>query len=533
MLSPLMPLSNQLHSPTHKPIQWNELNIANGNCQSECKELIKLGLPIGFSIATRILQLFTDQSMVGHLGTDYLAASSMASILMTISSTYIYAFCGTINVLSSQSLGAKNLHLVSEWMQLGCLLAALLTIPTFLTYYYCEQILLACGASTHIASLSGQFAKWSMLSILPQSQFMATRMYFKAQSNVLPATYICAMMVLFNLMFNAALVYGYGISWFMYQIHGTHWNGLGFIGSPLATACTRTMQYCCYIFYMFVWKKYHITSGTWSPFKRSTFSCQRIKKFLKVGIPQTISSALEDWQIQIIALFSSQLDEASLAAFSSSITIILVLHCASIGLSDAVSVRIANYLGANNPRYAQYIAWIGILIGFGVGAVLGGLLATVGKYLSYVVSGTHEIYAIYEEVFPIVGASLFLLSVFTVVVGILIAQARTVGLAISALVGCWGISVPMSYILGLYLNYGIVGIWFGVVIGYSVFALSTFFIFFKSDWKECAQKAVNRNTPDNELDTANEGNLPIEDESQLYNPLMSDDHTLSSANIQH
>eukprot|EP01083_Nonionella_stella_P164995 547789_1 len=141
--------------------------------------------------------------------------------------------------------------------------------------------------------------------------------------------------------------------------------------------------------------------------------------------------------------------------------------------------------------------------------------------------------AIYEEVFPIVGASLFLLSVFTVVVGILIAQARTVGLAISALVGCWGISVPMSYILGLYLNYGIVGIWFGVVIGYSVFSLSTFFIFFKSDWKECAQKAVNRNTPDNELDTANEGNLPIEDESQLYNPLMSDDHTLSSANIQH
>ena len=160
-------------------------------------------------------------------------------------------------------------------------------------------------------------------------------------------------------------------------------------------------------------------SGTWSPFSGSTFSRKRIAKFIKVAIPQTLSSALEDWQIQIIALFASQLNEADLAAFSSSITIILVCHTLSIGLADAVAVRVGNALGGNAPRAAKYISWVGVVSGSVIGAVVGGLLAVAGKYLAFVVSGKEEIFVIYREVFPVVGAALLLLSVFTVIVGIL------------------------------------------------------------------------------------------------------------------
>ena len=213
---------------------------------------------MGFSLATRILQYLTDQSMVGHIGTDYLAAASMANIVMTISGTYIYAFCGTINVLCSQALGARNLPLVSEWAVLGCALALVLTAPTFVSYWYCEQILRLFGATPHIASLAGQFARWSMISIVPNSQFMATRMYFKAQSNVLPATAICAVMVLFNVVVNLMLVYGFGVSWVVEAVTGHSWSGLGFVGSPIATAITRTVQYSVYMLYMFKWKKYHL-----------------------------------------------------------------------------------------------------------------------------------------------------------------------------------------------------------------------------------------------------------------------------------
>merc|ERR1712244_52632 len=79
-------------------------------------------------------------------------------------------------------------------------------------------------------------------------------------------------------------------------------------------------------------------------------------------------------------------------------------------------------------------------------------------------------------------------------------MGRTVGLAISALIGCWCISVPMSYVLGIYLNFGIKGIWYGIIMGYTIFASSTFIIFFRSNWEQCAENAVRRNMPENDYD---------------------------------
>merc|ERR1712176_784073 len=122
-------------------------------------------------------------------------------------------------------------------------------------------------------------------------------------------------------------------------------------------------------------------------------------------------------------------------------------------------------------------------------------------YLAYVVSGHHDIYVIYREVYPVVGAALFLLSVFTVIIGILQAQARTVGLAVACLIGCWGISVPMSYMLGIHWDLGIMGLWYGIMMGYVTFALFSVVIFFRSKWIELALEAVQRSlkgTPQSE-----------------------------------
>ena len=220
---------------------------------------------------------------------------------LTISGTYIFAFCGVISVLSSQAFGAKNYKLVSQWYQLGALLVFFITLPAVVAFMYTKDVLMYFGTSDDIASLSQKFAYYSIPGIIANSQFMALRMYFKAQSNVMPATVVCAVMVVFNLVVNIALVYGYGIP---------NFNGLGYIGSPIATSITRTIQCLIYAIYMFGIKKYHLKPiNTWSNFMNSnanfygTFHCNRVKKYFKIGIPQTISSALEDWFDNILIYY--------------------------------------------------------------------------------------------------------------------------------------------------------------------------------------------------------------------------------------
>lgn len=406
---------------------------------------------------------------------------------MNISVSYIFSFCNTINVLSSQAYGAKNYKLVSEWYQLGCFLSIFLIIPPAITYLYTEQLLIIFGANAHIAHLAGIYAKYSIISILPQTQFCATEMYFQSQSNVIPIVVVCSCMIVVNFMTNLVLVFGYLIP---------NWNGLGFIGSPISTAITAIIQYFVYILYMFVYKEHH--SKTWSSFKQSTFSWQRINKFLSVAIPQTISQALEEWQIQIITLFTSKLDEVAIAAFASLNMIILILHCFAIGLCDAVSVKVGNALGSNMPNYAKYISWITIIIAVIIGVIVGGTLAAFGKYLYIIFSFKEEMYHIFKQICPMVGACYFMLNLLSALIGILLGQARPVGLAVFALIACWGVSVPLSYMLGVYLKRGDFGIYISLIVGYTLYTIGTLILFFMSDWNKCALDAVERSKEDRE-----------------------------------
>eukprot|EP01083_Nonionella_stella_P286754 975978_1 len=469
--------------------KWNDLSLFSATFRQKSKEIIYLGTPIAFSVATQFLVVFTDQAVVGHLGTDYLAAAALAGVIMTISSIYIFAFCSTINVLSSQAYGAKNYKLVSEWYQLGCVLSILMAIPPAIVYLYTEQILHhVFGTHVHMAHLAGIYAKWSIISIVPQTQFMATEMYFQSQSNVIPVVVVCCVAIIFNLMANLILVYGYLIQWI------ARWNGLGFIGSPIATATTSIVQYLLYIGYMFIYKKHH--AKTWSSLKLSTFSISRIKAFMAVAIPQTLSQALEEWQIQVIVLITSQLDAVSVAAFASLETIFMISHCFALGLCDAISVKVGNALGGNKPLYAKYISWVAVIIALISGAIVGCGLGVFGPYLSRIVSGAQEMYQIYKNVCPMVGISYFMLNVLTTIWGVLIGQARTTGLVVLSLVACWGCTVPLCYILGIYLHHGITGIYVALIIGYGLYTIGIIILFLKSDWTKCAQDAVQRSKQD-------------------------------------
>ncbi len=66
----------------------------------------------------RLASRLGPQVFLGRLGTDYLAASSLAQIWIIVSSYWLWqSFTGTLNTLCSQAYGAKNLPLVGIWLQ--------------------------------------------------------------------------------------------------------------------------------------------------------------------------------------------------------------------------------------------------------------------------------------------------------------------------------------------------------------------------------------------------------------------------------
>ena len=90
------------------------------------------------------------------------------------------------------------------------------------------------------------------------------------------------------------------------------WHGWGLVGSPLATTLSLCFQLGVFISYAFCWKGHH--REYWPGWCRSSFEYSRVRRYLKVVLPMTIGSAVENWGYQLITFASGRLTTADVAA---------------------------------------------------------------------------------------------------------------------------------------------------------------------------------------------------------------------------
>jgi Na+-driven multidrug efflux pump len=81
-------------------------------------------------------------------------------------------------------------------------------------------------------------------------------------------------------------------------IHGVgEWQGMGFVGSAVASALTAWVSLGLYCLYTFVWKRHH--AATWPGWTLQFLSWRRSKEFVVVqAIPAIVATALEEFQIE-------------------------------------------------------------------------------------------------------------------------------------------------------------------------------------------------------------------------------------------
>ena len=151
-------------------------------------------------------------------------------------------FGDALIALTSQAIGAGNPRLAGVWLQTSVLAITLASLPIGAVWWFTEDILSLAGDSgpgPHVTQLAGQFARWSLIWIMPDAAFSAFCQWLNGQQLVRPTILINVVFVGFNFGANILLVHG-----------ALGWDGLGFIGSPIATAITKIMRGCVLVFYI-------------------------------------------------------------------------------------------------------------------------------------------------------------------------------------------------------------------------------------------------------------------------------------------
>ena len=233
--------------------------MSNNDLQKELKVWWTLAWPVSLAFSARVGMQITDLAMLGHLPYDpafptakpvhFLGYAGLSLTWLAFTGAFInMGFGAALSTLCSQALGARNPRLCSVWLQCTLVVVLIACLPIGIAWYYTDVAIHflvgeeLCGPLCR--ELTRKFGQYSLLWLVPQALYSVLSSYFQAQQIVYPALTLNCIFVLVNGALSYTLVFGVG-----------SFQGLGYVGSPIATAISRLFLVAIFLLYTCVWKR--------------------------------------------------------------------------------------------------------------------------------------------------------------------------------------------------------------------------------------------------------------------------------------
>jgi multidrug resistance protein, MATE family len=388
--------------------------------------------PLAVTAAARLSLLVIDQGFLGYLGTTELAGASLAGIWIDVTSGWLWpSFGSSVTALASQAIGAKNDRLAGIWLQTAMVLVSGCVVLVGLALGFSEHLYLATGFRAEESSFAGLFSKWYILALAPAFWYIVVAAFLKAQSMVMVPMLVNIVMVALNVFFN--LLFIHGTDWLVYPAPG--WNGLGFIGSPIATSLARWICFLLLLGGIF-WARCdrsHSLTSTWQGWNlREALSGPRLFQMGCLFIlPLALSNLLEELQLQVVAFFAAELGTVDLAAHTCMLSLFFFCSSAMYSAVDATSSRIGHHLGAGDIVRAKFVMWVDTVFSGIMSIVIGAIIMLAGGNLARLFSKDPAVVAAVAPLSLLVEECYILISLFFVSMAVLTAMGKTTSIAIA------------------------------------------------------------------------------------------------------
>ena len=443
------------------PVETVQMPLVSG-WGEELRATFRLAWPLVIAqLAQNALQA-TDVIMMGWLGSEPLAAGTLASAFMMPFFLLGVGIVGAVAPLTAQARGARNIKAVRRivrqgfWaaLLLGAILAPIILQIRTVFGWLGQDAALAATAEEYIQI--GVFMLWPALGVIVLrsllSSFDATRMILL----------ITLGGVLFNAAANYLLIFGnFGMP------------RLELRGAALATVLTNIIMFGLFLTFVLRhrrFRRFHILLRFWKP------DWQRFRQIFKVGTPIGLTILAEVGLFTAAAMLMGLLGTDEVAAHA------IALQCASLafmvplGLGIAATVRVGIAYGRGDTEGVRKAGWTSFVMGTGFMAV---------SALAFLLFGPAIVTFFLDPSIPANKNALTLAASFLVSAGIfqrvdgaqVVAAHALRGLSdtqipmVMAIFGYWCVGLPIAYLLGFTLELRGVGIWIGLACGLTFVAV--------------------------------------------------------------
>ncbi len=439
--------------------------MSKNNYINEYKHLIRLGIPITIAQVGFTLQGTADTLMLGQHSAQELAAAGFANSLLIMAQLLGMGFCmaavPTIGQLYSQR---KHQDIASE-LKSSLLADTLQGLLVCLLMYTSYLLLPLMGVEPELLPLIRQYLLIVIPSLLVLNLCTGMKNFYDCLSDTQTTMWIVLAGNLWNIAWNWILIFG-----------KLGFPEMGLAGAAWATVSSRLLMLAIYMGVFLMRKKYAIYRNLWST---AIVTRQSLVRHNKLGWPIALQLTIELAAFSGIALTLGRggisWDATSaLAAHQVGCQIAAFIYMFYIGIGSAISIRVAHYHGLKGWRGIRHAAHAGYHL-----ILMVGFIATLLVYLF-----RHNITALFvSNDDPVLFAAIST-TVVAMVWPMIFYQVGD-GMQtcyVNALRGigdvkkllkysfiCYGmLTIPASYLMGIVLDGGAVGIWWGFPTGLTV-----------------------------------------------------------------
>jgi MATE family multidrug resistance protein len=189
---------------------------------------------------------------------------------------------------------------------------------------------------------------------------------------------------------------------------------------------------------------------------------------LRLGVPIGIQSSIEYTTFAAISLFAGWFGSEALAGHQVAINLASFVFMVPLGIGSSAAVLVGHAIGEGDVPHARRVAASALAFGVGFMALCGVAMIAIPRVFAEIYTSVPAVVSIAVTLLPIAGVFQAFDGAQVVSAGVLRGAGDTRTPMLINVLGFWLIGMPTSLVLGFTLHRGVVGLWWGFVVGLAV-----------------------------------------------------------------
>jgi len=410
--------------------------------QGRRRSIWAIAVPImGGMMSQNILNL-VDIGMVGHLGDSALAATGIGSFTNYLAISFIIGLSAGVQALAARRLGEKRHAETAIPLNGGLMLSLLIGLP--LTAVLFMLVPLAYSFISHDGEVIAQgipYLQIRILSMVAVGMNFSFRGYWSAIH--MTGVYLRTLLIMhaINIFLNWVLIFG--------KLGAPE---MGVVGAGLATTISLYIGTALYFFFA-------LRHAKDKGFMRRIPSRSTLWQQFKLSLPSSLQQLFFSAGLVTLIWIMSQIGTAEVAAVNVLMTFHITAILPAFGIALAATTLVGNALGRGDKEDAAMWGWNAAAISLVYGVILSIILIPFASPLLGVFLTNPETRQLAYLPMILWALAIGFDTSGMVLMNSLIGAGDTRRSMWVSVIAQWAFFLPLAYLAGPVLGFGLLGVW--------------------------------------------------------------------------